>query len=260
MSTHLAAWFESVDQAALARINLVQDDILTPSGTERFLVPVDYHFLHMLAALGANITRAQFITPSLSVQRQNLEVTPRVEGAVAFSLDLIEVMKLMRPLSLAPTETMEAQTAEDGAGATAQYMLAWLGPQQLPPMPDGVIRRVRATGTTTLTANAWSTVPLTLDNDLEPGTYALVNFIPNSATGIAARAAITGQTYRPGMPCLPGAEDVAMEYNGANLERLGYYNMGTFTHINVPQFQFLASAGDTAERVFLDIIRIGNAP
>ncbi len=258
MSTHLSAWFQSVDQAALGRINFVQDGILTPSGTQRFLVPSDYRWLHWIAALGLNITRAQLVTPSLDVRRMNLEIIPRVEGAVAFELTSLQAMQLPRPLELRASETMEAQTGEDGAGATAQYMIAALGPQSLPAMPAGEIRMVRATGTTTLTANVWTTVPLTLDTSLEPGRYRLVHFVPNSATGICARAIITGQNYRPGMPCTPGAEDVAMDFNQESMEKLGFYDMGEFTHINVPSMQFLASAADTAERVFLYIIRTGD--
>ena len=46
MSTHMAAWFESIDQAALGRINTVQDDVLTPSGVDRFLVPREYNHIH----------------------------------------------------------------------------------------------------------------------------------------------------------------------------------------------------------------------
>lgn len=260
MSTHVVAWFESIDSATLAAINNMVDDVLSRPTTERYAVPSDYRWLRWAAALGPNITRAQIVTPSLGTKRESYEIIPRAEGVSAFDLLNPEVHRLPRPVPLVYSEELEAQVAEDAAGAANNWVLACLGPEQLPEMPAGEIRIIRSTGTATLTANAWSTVTLTPDLTLEPGEYTLVGFIANSATAIAARAILVGQQYRPGMPAVAGAEDVAMDYGRKELDDFMWYNMGKFMHRDFPQIQFLASAADTAERVFLFVIRTGAAP
>ncbi len=257
MATHLVAWQQGIDSAVLAPINTIVDDVLTRTGQTRYLVPPGLNRVYWALAAGANITRAQLITPSLQVRRMNPEILPRRRGSQLLTLSGIEVFKPYRPLILTPGEELEADIAEDGAGATQVDVMACLGPDVLPPAPDGDIRIVRATGSTTLTSAAWTSVVLTLDNSLEAGTYTLIGFIPISANVLAARAIITGQQNRPGMPGLSGTEAVAADFDPARLDSLMFYNMGSFTHITVPAFQFWASAGDTTQTVFLYLVKTG---
>lgn len=258
MATHLAAWQQSVDTAGvLTAHNNVVDDILTRTGTLRYLVPPGYNFIRWGAALGANLTRAQFIAPSLAVRRINLEIAPRRRGAEAFTLTAPEVYLPPRPIRLEPGEEIEFDAAEDAAGAAQQDGFVALGPAALPPMPDGDIRQVRATGTTTLTARAWSSVVLTLDSSLEAGNYALVGFLAMSAGAVAARAIVTGQNNRPGMPALAGTEAAAVDFEASLINQLMYYDMGHFTHITVPAIQFFSASADTSETVYLYVIRLG---
>jgi hypothetical protein len=220
-------------------------------------VPPEYNNIRWAIASGANLTRAQLVAPSLGVQRQSLEVVPRRRGAATLSLTHREVYVPERPVALRPSEELEFQAAEDAAGASAVYGVVTLGPAELPPMPEGQLREVRATGTTALTANAWTTVSLTPDLSLEPGIYTLVGFLPISANCIAARALITGQVYRPGMPGLAGTEATAVDFDAiVDLGIMGYA-MGEFSHLTFPQFQFLASAADASETVILWVVRTG---
>lgn len=260
MATHLAAWQQSADSATLAAINNVVDDVLTRTSTTRFLVPPFASRVWWAAALGPSITRAQLITPSLLVRRMNPEIVPRERTTEAFSLLGQSIYIPKRPLILVPGEEIEAQTAEDAVGASQMDVLAALGPEALPPMPEGDIRIVRATGTTTLVARAWTSVTLTLDSSLESGTYALVGFVASSAGAVAARALITGQNPRPGLPALAGAEAAAMDFDPALINLLMYFNMGAFTHVTIPAFQFFSISADTAEVVFLYVVRTGAAP
>ena len=257
MAEHLAAWQQSIDSATLAAITNVVDDVLTRTSVTRYLVPPGYNAIRWAAASGVNLTRAQIITPSLQVRRMNTEVAPRRRGAETFALANPEIYIPPRPLLLVPGEEIEFDIAEDAAGASQNDGFVALGPAALPPMPDGDIRVVRATGTTTLVARAWTSVVLTLDSSLEAGNYALVGFIAMSATAVAARAIITGQQNRPGMPALAGAEAAAVDFEAALLNQLMYYDMGHFTHITVPAIQFFATAADVAETVYLYVIRLG---
>jgi len=258
MATHLAAWQANADQVSLTRITTVTDDVLTPDGTTRFLVPNDYNSIMWMAATGPSLTDARVVTPSLDVRRENLVVIPREDGDEQFTLASPAISIPQRPVQLITTESIEFRTAEDG-GTTQQNGLVALGTGDFPPMPDGDIRTVIATGSTTLVAHAWTSVTdLTLETSLEPGTYSLVNFFASSATGIAARVIFQGGGYRPGLPALEGAADAAANVNANIFQRISWYDMGSFTHITVPVWQYFAQAGDTSETVVMNIIRTGD--
>ena len=259
MATHLIAWQESIDQATLGRITTVQDDVLTPDGTDRFLVPDEYNYMRWMFATGPSLTRATINAPSLAVQRSNLNISPRQDGGNSLSLTAPQVMIPVRPIELTPTESIEAQTAEGGGGATQQNVVVALSTADLPPMPDGQIRAVRATATVAaVTAFTWAAVTMTLESSLEPGRYSLVQFLPSSAGCIACRALPQGGGFRPGMPGLVGTETTAMDFDPSVYNGLGWYDMLEFTHITVPQFQFFTASADTAFTIYLYVIRTGD--
>lgn len=253
---HISAWRESIDSATLTPVDAVVDDILNRPTAERFLVPAGMNFVHWVAALGVDITRAQLVSPSIGVRRMSFEIIPRVRGSVTFEEPNINVFKPIRPFKLDATEHIEFQAAEDNGGASVVVGLVELGPEQLPAAPNGDIRIVRMTGTTTLVAATWTTVQPTEDVTLEPGMYSLIGFLPMSANVIAARAIIPGQNYRPGMPGLAAAEAAAVDINPATVWPLMGYEMGRFDHNNIPQFQFLSEVADTAETIIMFIVKV----
>lgn len=257
MTSHLVAFSEDVDQATIAPINRVQDDILTQNSADRVQVPPEYNFIHWAAALGTNLTRAFIHAPSIEVRRMRPEIMPHERGGEVFTPSQIALYIPPAPIALLPTEDLELWASEDGAGATALKGLISLGPSQLPPPSGGDVRQIRLTGTTTLVADAWTTCPMTPELALDPGNYELIDFMPISATVVAARAILLGQTYRPGMPGIAGAEGVAREFDATPLARLSSYKMGTFDHRTVPQFQFFAAAADTTQTVIATVVKTG---
>ena len=160
MATHMAAFFENIDQAALGRINTVQDDVLTPSGVDRFLVPNEYNHLHWAFATGANLSGARIVTPSLEVSKSDLDVVPFQDGNDLLQNIAPSIWIPRRFIELEPSENIEFQTSEDGATTTQQGFIT-LGTAQNADMPAGNIRSIRLTGTTTLTADHWTRVTLT---------------------------------------------------------------------------------------------------
>jgi hypothetical protein len=160
------------------------------------------------------------------------------------------------PIQLRPTEEITAVGAEDGSGATQVTVLVALGGSALPPAPVGDLRQIRFLGTTTLSPFSWTSVSVTPEQSLEPGTYVLVHFVPISAGCIAARAIFPAGTFRPGMPGLAGAEASAVTFDPGMLSQIGYYPMGSFTHLQLPIFQFLSSSADTTEVVHAWAIKV----
>jgi len=253
MVTHLCAWSEVLATDTETEMDAVKDDILTRTANERFLVPAEVSNVIWKAALSTNLTKGRIYTPSLEVKRTIPYVIPHVHNDDIFPVDRVCVDKELRPLPLVPTEEISFY-AETTANVRA-YGLVSLGPPTLPPAPAGDIRVVRATGTTTLTANEWTSVKIIPDVALEAGTYALIGFIPISTNLIACRAIISGQVWRPGVPGLAGAERVVKNFERFYFTELQNYNMGSFTHMTIPEFQFLSSAADTSQVIYLYIVK-----
>ncbi len=257
MATHMAAFQQSVDAATNTAINTVVDDILTRTGADRFLVPTDYNFLRWAIAAGPNITRAFIDTPSLDVRRMRADVIPHRRGSELLSLGSPELWIPPSPIELVPTEELQAFITEDAAGASQLDVVVALGPADLPAPPSGDMRLIRLTGTTTLVARAWTTCLMTPEQTLEPGTYHLLGFYPISANVLAARVLIVGQNNRPGCPGLAGTEGAARDFEAALLPQTMFYDMGEFTHLTIPQWQYFASVADTAETVLAWVVKTG---
>jgi hypothetical protein len=172
-------------------------------------------------------------------------------------LSRLEIMRPPRPVMLTPTEEISALGAEDAAAASVVNVLVALGYESLPPAPPGDVRIVRFLGSTTLTPGVWTTVSVTPEFSLEPGSYTLIGFLPISAGCIAARALFVGGTYRPGYPGLAGTEAVAVDVDLANVLPLFGVALGSFTHITIPQFQFLSATADTTEVIYAYVVKTG---
>lgn len=257
MSTHLVAYYESQAAATLTPVAAVPDTTITIPTRDRIRIPEGRTALYRAGALGSDLTRAQIVAPSLETRRETLEIIPHERGSDAFALAGPRYYKPMREVEFVSGEHVEVQVVQDSGGADLEIVLLWLKPPgPLPDMPAGPILTARATGTTTLVAGSWTATTLTLEKELAAGTYALVGFLAMSATGIAARVAIEGQVNRPGVPVLPGAEEDARDFHPDVIEDFIGYEMGRFTNETIPQVEFLASAGDTAETVIFYLVRV----
>jgi hypothetical protein len=257
MSTHLVAAYEALASATLARVDLVNDDILTLSGADRFTCPKEYRAIKWAGALGGTLNRATIVAPSLEVKRASADISPIARGGDAFTLVGPSYCKFPRELVLDEGENVELQMANDAAGADAVYGLISLSKEgELPTAPAGAIISVYGTNATALTANIWNTRTLTLEKELPSGRYALVGFHAFSATGIGCRALIPGQSYRPGVPMHVGASLAAAKVYSPSENPDSLYLMGEFSNTEFPQFQFLASAADAAVYVIAQVVKI----
>jgi hypothetical protein len=257
MPAHLCAFTASISPNTETELSVVQDDVLSRSGDTRFFVPADVNNIHWAAALSANLLRAKIEAPSLITRRITLDIIPHVRGAIKFPLSYRPIAIQSPPVTLTPTEAISVKAIQGGTAAERVYALIQLGSPTIEAAPAGDVKRVRAISATTLKANEWTTCPLTLETELEAGTYALVGMIPISANAIAARAIIRGQVYRPGVPALAGSEADVKTFEANYMQLFSGYLFGTFTHTELPQIQFLSSAADTSEVVYLYVVKTG---
>ncbi len=265
LSYHTAAYQISSTGSAFPTIApVITDTVMTPTGNGFQSFPSPYNAIYAAAAVGPNITRAQITAPSLGVKRFSPEIVPRRVGA-NFSLTTPEYWVPQTPYGLNAGEEVDVNIADNGAVANLKTALIWFsaktGPTKMP-AGDGYIRMIRATATKTLTANAWTNTSITPDTSLEAGSYSLVGFLPISANIYAARAVITGQPVRPAGIGFAGTEAVAADLDSTYvlIGPFMFKDLGRFTHTTIPTFDFLSNTADTAETVFLYVIKLGPAP
>lgn len=250
MSHTLVGYYESQDTAGvLTRMAALVDQHITVQGDD-ILVPDFAPKLGYVFASGSDITQAQISSPSLR-EKLLLDVAPLNDGADEPLYPLPFDNRLPNGIELVPSEGLRALVAEDAAGADAEYVFALLY-DAIDALPPGEIITVRTTSATTLTANAWSLCVLTFSQQLEAGRYALVGMRMEGATAIAARAVLPGSGFRPGCIATDAIADV-----GEKLFRKGELGVwGEFEHTFPPQIEVLATGADTAQVVWLDLIKI----
>lgn len=250
MGFTLVAWTESQDSSGgLTQAAALTDQHVTVNGDD-ILVPDFAPNLAGVYAGSTALTRAQISSPSLR-RSTLLDVAPVVAAdeptAPTPWMNLFD-----RPLPLEVGEGLRALVSDSTVGASQSHVLAWLQGER-EPVPEGPIQSIRLTATATLTAEAWTLVAMTLSQQLEAGTYAIVGMRAEAAGLRAARLVIPGSELRPG--CI--GYDAVGDQEDAVFRRGGLgQTWGTFSHLFVPQVEFFSTSADTAETVWLDVIRI----
>ena len=125
------------------------------------------------------------------------------------------------------------------------------GPVVIPPL-NGIFT-CHATGTTTLTAGAFTTVPLTLDQALPAGIYSLVGARVQSVSGIYFKVLpAMGPVYTPGGICVQSYD--GMEATG---QRYGGWGEWLRFQQNVlPSISILSANADTAQDAWFDLVKL----
>jgi len=259
MAIHLAGFLESLDPAgAFVGMAALQDDKVFTQG-DNLRVP-ELNNVIALAGGGENTAepRIRLTSPTLD-QFTRYEIAPLNVGAAA-AVEPGSPHRLVKlfnaPLVLGIDENLRVDINSNPAAAQVQWALLWFSDGPVQPIGRGAMFTVRGTGTTTLTANAWTPSQITLDDELPPGRYQIVGMRASSAGCIAARIVNrTGSQWRAGVlgcDVIDDIEDVAFRYGNMGV-------LAEFPFTQLPDFEFLSVSADTAETVHLDLIRIGAA-
>lgn len=215
-----------------------------------FLPQRDTNLLYA-AVLGVTLSRARILTPALGVitSPHIMPMSPLLSASSPqkfrdYSQD---------PILLKALEELQVFVTHTAAGAEQNVAILGfdMGRQ---PQPPGTVYTIRGTGVATLTANAWSNInPVVWNNNLPNGLYAVVGAVFQSATCLAGRIIFENTPYRPG-----GIGQLLVTDWTDSLFRVGNLGVwGTFHNYAMPQIEYLASAADTTQTVFLDLVKIG---
>lgn len=253
MSFHLAAFNSSIaNGAVLLQITNVADAIIATSN-KGFLIPSDVKNLAFAAGVGTNLTRFQFT--SGSIRKMFPWDFDRVNVGAVLENPVRWHDFTLAPIPLDIGEELDAFCVQSNAAAQQEYVFVAFSDGPLNPVNPGRIQTVHATGTTTLTANGWTSVALTLDNGLDGGQYAIVGATAFSAGALAFRFIPRGggNPKRPG-----GFACQARDFYPPLAQRYGGWGMWmNFANTAVPAAEFFSVSADTSEEVFLDLVKIG---
>ncbi len=257
-----------------AQINYFQpQSILTPiiNGLQ---VSTALPFVHSVFGLGANMVEVRVQANSM-LPFPYITINPNNRGAVAESP--VRMFDFSHwPLGLKPTEELDVfATQNSGAGQT-QYVLVQFTdgmPTNLPiavnppgiaasPTTPGRFFTAHWTAAVTLTANNWTQVQPAFDQALYAGSYALVGARVFSASGLFFRMFPSfGPLWRPG-----GA--MVQSYDALDAPNQRFYSplqaepdywgvWLNFYQNTPPAVQIFATAADTAEEGWFDLVYLG---
>ena len=210
-------------------------------------IPSDLSSVGGVYAIGATMTRAALVSPSIR-RRYPFEIFP--VDAAATPTDPWHFHDVAQSvIALDVDESLNFQFAESGAGAQRGSGFVWLSDGPITPDTQGEIFTIRATGTTTLTAYAWTNCTLTFNDTLPAGTYEILGMHAFSTGAIAARLVIPQYAWRPGVICSTSSN----VYSGEKFRYGNFGVFGTFSHMTPPTVDFCSSSADTAQTVYLDL-------
>jgi len=255
-----------------AQVNGLTTDNILPTQNQGYTVLQQLAYLAHVIGIGAHQCSVRPQANSM-LPYPYITQAPSNRGTAAESpvrmLDLTLI-----PFPLRPTEEFDVFASQNSGGAEIQYALVNFCDG--PPRPAGIVFNppalvpgtlqvgraftVHATGSTTLTANAFSSVALTLDQTLPPGTYALIGMRAFSAHGLFARMfpSVPPQ-WRPGTICTQAYDALDPWYSrawplpgGGVVAPMGIWL--TFPQNVLPQVEIYSTAADTAEEFWLDLV------
>jgi hypothetical protein len=227
--------------------------------------------LHSVFGVGAHLQSIRLQAPSfLPVPYPTLNpnnIGTAIETPPKF-WDMARAPKVLRP-----TEEFDIFASQISAGAEEEAVFVnftdglIVAPPAISTSPtpsgNGMYFISHATGSTTLTANAWTQVNLTLDLALPAGLYALVGARAVSAGALAFRIRpINEPLWRPGGVAAqtndqldPPGQRFLNPLTGA-MSHWGVWV--TFFQNTIPNIDFWSTSADTAEDVYLDLIKISD--
>ena len=231
--------------ASLTAIGFSQDVV-----TNNKILLQDPMELLLATGMGTGLASARIQTPLL-LQTASNQLRPFTVGTT-FGTNPNTANFLDAPVALRGGENIDVQTTNTDAGAQTHTFILQLGDRNYS-RPVGQRLKIRATGGTTLTAGAWNRVNLTYDDNLPNKLFAIVGMEVFSATGILGRLDIPGQAYKPGMPVVTSLANRMFDTQYDQV----FGELGRFRNTSLPALEIFATAADTAQQVWLDIVVIG---
>lgn len=245
---HLLGFYTAAlpDPSTNAALGTVTDPVITVQNS-RYILPADMYatraYVGAIGAIDARLNMPSLVLPAYPyLFPLSTTVLP---GNVPPVVDLKGLGVL-----LPRTEALALEVSETGGGATAAFAGLWLSPQPRVPV-SGRIQTIKATATITGVTGQWVSGNMTLQSNLPEGEYEIVGMEAVGTGLLFARLVFYSQTLRPGVL----AQQAVGEWNDFSLRNGNFGTFGRFTNTTVPLLEIMQSAANTAQTVYLDIIK-----
>lgn len=222
----------------------------TANGNQ-YLSPVDASVIAAIA-LNDTITRARLNYPSM----RDLglpEIFP-LNALAEPSADFDLCVWGWNGPKIKKTEEIGADSSNGASTVDTIHIGVWIG-DAFTPIPPGRRFTVRGTATQTLVASAWTSAPITLDQTLPFGRYAVIGAQVTCNDGVLSRLAFNNNLqWRPGFPV---GETIAI-LDPRQTFRAGQFGLlGTFEQTAPPQLEILGgTAGAETPAIILDLVEL----
>jgi hypothetical protein len=255
----------------LQQVTFVSSGVLAPTGNA-MQVSSSLTKLHSLFGFGTTLENISPQAPSmLPLAYPNL-ASNNVGSAMNTPPAVWDFSRNPKPLR--PTEPFSIFASQTSAGAETETVFVQFTDGLITPAPplatqpslngNGMLTTVHGIATTTLTANAFTTVTPILDSPgLPAGYYALVGARVMSAHAIAFRMRPAVEPlWRPGGSAVQAATDLdfpGQRYLNNLTGSISHWGVWLFFFQNVPpQVDVFSTAADTKEDFWFDVIKISD--
>lgn len=234
--------------AAYTNITPISDPIATVSGNLLYVGGLN----QLLGAftLGANIQRSKLESPTL-LNFAPFMIAPYTKSALPTQYENAFV-EPASPLKLTTNEALQAYAFSATSGSASQTALGVLlgdGPQA--PV-SGEIHTVRATFTSSASADSWQNASITFDTVIPAGTYDVVGARAEGSHLKMFRFVFQGNTtVRPGTMAALGADGADLP--GARMG--GWGTWGSFDQFTPPSVDHITDGTSETVSLYLDLIK-----
>jgi hypothetical protein len=253
---HIIAHIETVDAAgAYNDLTPALGDQTIRTQGDRSFIPAWPNLVALACGVGSGGQgNARIETPSLLANLGRFyvgAVNGRNDGHVVADSPHKINDRRANPLPLKVGEGLLATIHSDTTAAARQWAVLFLSDG--PIVPD--VRpcfTMRGTGTTTVVALTWSNAPITFDENIPRGRYAIVGMRARGVSCIAARLVLPGLANRAGVLGCTAQTDLEhpMQRHGG----LGVF--GEWEDTDSFNVEFLCGAADTAQTVEIDFVKV----
>jgi hypothetical protein len=247
---HLAAFTANLTFAVADQpLSLANDQLLVANAAGQAVVPYDCQLLAAYA-LGANLTRAKIVAPSMRKITYPY-ITPNNQSATAPTLPGITIYDAGYRPTLVKNEAVTIQNSVAGAANEQEFGFLWLCPRW-EDAPVGVLTTVRFTAAIVGAANQWNSGVMVPTEVLPFGRYSVCGMRAVGASIIAARLIPTDGGIRPGVI---GSPTLALDDRSfGRVGRMGKFM--EFEQTSTPNVELFLSAAGTTQEIYLDVTKI----
>jgi hypothetical protein len=275
MLFHAELFSSSIAQNGYNQVTFFSSDAILQILNNGMQVSANLPYLMAVFGVSAHLESVRMQSPSM-LPFPYINISPSNRGTVFESpprhLDLSH-----SPLPLKMTEELDCFAYQNGSASESVYVLALFCDGTAPtpppainpativgmPLSPGRMFTVHGTASTTLTAGAWTQITPTLDQALPAGQYALIGARVYSATALFFRMyPQLAPQWRPGGVAVQAYDQLDPPYQRAMNQWSGKHGLGwgtwlTFYQNTVPKVEIFATAADTAEETWFDLVWLG---